>query len=52
MRQHGGKLVPNTDEGVEEGLDYLFNNSGHTLGVDYEEYNRLAVDSFEAMLNL
>ncbi|MBW3088450.1 CDP-glycerol glycerophosphotransferase family protein [Bifidobacterium sp. 82T24] len=50
LAEHGGKLVPNTDEGVREGLEFLLSGKGHTLDVDYEEYNRKAVEAFESML--
>ena len=50
LREHGGTLVPNTDEGVREGLDRLLSGRGRVLGVDYEDYNRKAVTAFESLL--
>lgn len=52
MREHNGKLVPNSVNGVREGLEYLLSRNVRTLNVDYEQYNRNAVEAFESMLNL
>lgn len=51
MREHGGMLVENSEEGIYHGL--LEWRSGGTLtrlNVDYEEYNQRAVEQFEALL--
>ena len=50
MLAHGGALVPNTPEGVREGVERLLDGSVPVLGVDYDEYNREAVKAFTDMI--
>lgn len=50
MLAHGGSLVPNTPEGVKEGVEKLLDESVPVLGVDYDEYNREAVKAFTDMI--
>ena len=47
MERYGGKLVENSDEGVAEALRLCMSRSlTGTLPVDYEQYNREAVEAF------
>ncbi len=49
MREHGGYLVENSEEGVLEGLLALSNGSVSPMNVDYEAYNNEALSAFEAL---
>lgn len=47
MERYGGKLVENSDEGVAEALRLCMSRSlTGTLPVDYEQYNKEAVQAF------
>lgn len=47
MERYGGKLVENSDEGVAEALSLCMSgNLSGTLSVDYEQYNKEAVEAF------
>ena len=51
MNKHGGVLVDNSVEGVEEGLKLLYNKEVKTLDVDYEEYNKEALEKFYKLMD-
>lgn len=50
MRESGGCLVANNQEGIFEGMRTMLEEGMPLLKVDYDEYNRDAVSAFEAML--
>ena len=51
MEKYGGMLVDDSTEGIEGGIrDCLAGRVDRTLKVDYEQYNREAVQSFEDMV--
>ncbi len=50
MQKHGGVLVPNSTEGIEQGIRKLFNGEVKLLTADYEEYNNNAINEFLALL--
>ena len=51
MEKYGGMLVDDSTEGIEGGIrDCLAGRVTRTLKVDYEQYNREAVQSFEDMV--
>lgn len=50
MKKYGGVLVPDSTQGLEQGMRKLFAGEVKPLTVDYEEYNRNAVSEFLQML--
>lgn len=50
MQKHNGTLVENSKEGVKKGFEMLLNGEVQKLSVDYDEYNRQAVEEFKAIL--
>lgn len=51
LKEHGGALVENSEEGIYTGLLAAVEGSlPKRLCIDYEEYNRKAVEQFEALL--
>lgn len=51
MQEHGGTMVPNTDEGVAEGVRMLFDGEAKHLAVDYAGYNADVIRRFEALFD-
>ncbi|MEE0706240.1 MAG: glycosyltransferase [Adlercreutzia sp.] len=49
LQKHGGTLVPNSAEGVEEGVRLLLSGEAPCMNVDYEVYNEEAVSAFERL---
>lgn len=47
---HGGVLVDDTEDGIYEALVALGGGFAPCLGVDFEDYNRRGLESFEAVL--
>ena len=53
MEQYGGRLVENSTEGIVQGmLDALKGKLPKRLQIDYEKYNKEAVEQFEALTEL
>lgn len=50
MLRHGGALVPNSADGIREGLNRLVRGEVQPLFVDYDEYNKDAIEAFEDLL--
>ena len=50
MKKYGGTLVENSNEGVYEGLELLYDDKVKTMNVDYEKYNQEAIKEFENLL--
>ncbi len=51
MKQYGGMLVENSEAGVLDGMKKCLSGEVPAkLSIDYEQYNREAVELFEAML--
>lgn len=50
MKKYGGTLVENSNEGVYEGLELLYDDKVITMNVDYEKYNQEAIKEFEDLL--
>ncbi len=50
MKENGGKLVPNSEDGIYEGMLDLLNGKIEVMNIDYEEYNRKAINAFENLL--
>lgn len=49
MREHGGYLVEPNSEGIYEGMMAFNRGEVHAMNVNYEEYNRIAVEQFEQL---
>ena len=50
MKKYGGSLVENSQKGIENGFEMLYNNEVKRLNVDYDEYNREALEEFESVI--
>ena len=50
MLENGGTLVENSDEGVYNGLELLYENKVKPMNIDFEKYNRQAIAEFENLL--
>ena len=50
MRDYGGHIVEASQEGILEGLNDFMNGDVELLNIDYEQYNRDAVDEFYSLL--
>lgn len=50
MQKYGGTLVENSEDGVYEGLQLLYENKIKPMNVDFEEYNKEAIKEFEKLL--
>ena len=46
MRQYGGYIVENSEEGILQGMRDFNDGKVNPLGIDYEEYNKNAIDEF------
>ena len=46
MQKHGGVLVESSVNGIERGLELLYNKQVKTMNVNYEEYNKSALGQF------
>jgi CDP-glycerol glycerophosphotransferase len=51
MQKYGGMLVPPDENGMYQAMQACIEGKVKPLNVDYEEYNRYAVEQFEQMLN-
>ena len=50
MQKYGGTLVENSEAGVYEGLQLLYENKIKPMNVDFDEYNKEAIKEFEKLL--
>lgn len=50
MQRYKGHLVESSTEGILQGMYDFVDGKVHTFDIDYEEYNRQALDSFTALL--
>lgn len=46
VRQHGGTLVENSKDGLKSGIRLLLDGEAPCMNVDYDEYNRKALQAF------
>lgn len=46
MKEYGGVLVENSEEGILKGMQDVSQGKIRSLGIDYDEYNKNAVDEF------
>ena len=49
MGQYGGYLVPNTEEGIYEGMEAFARGEVHPMHVNYDERNKIAFEQFLAL---
>lgn len=50
MKDNNGELVPNNEDGLFEGMKKLLDGKINAMNVDYEQYNRIAVEEFYRIL--
>lgn len=50
MNKYGGLLVESSQEGLERGLEMLYNGEVKPMRVDYEKYNEEVIEEFEELL--
>lgn len=50
MQKYDGTLVESSQEGIEKGLELLYNGKVPMLKTDYEQYNNEVIEEFEALL--
>lgn len=50
VKKNGGTLVENSEDGIYEGMKMLLSGQIKPMGVDYEQYNKKAVEQFENLL--
>ena len=50
MKKYGGVLVESSQEGLERGLEMLYNGEVKPMRVDYEKYNEEVIEEFEELL--
>ncbi|MGL4670374.1 MAG: CDP-glycerol glycerophosphotransferase family protein [Methanobacteriaceae archaeon] len=51
METYNGKLVENSEKGILEGFQDFMDGKIKKLDINYEEYNKDALDSFEVLFN-
>ena len=52
MKKHGGVLVPDSEDGIYQGLHMLHNGEVKPMNVDYDLYNQESVQEFEDLLTV
>ena len=50
MQKNHGVLVDNSQQGIEKGLEMLYNGEVKKLSVDYDHYNDEVVEQFERLM--
>lgn len=50
MQKNHGVLVDNSQQGIEKGLEMLYNGEVKKLSVDYDQYNDEVVEHFERLM--
>ena len=51
LKQFGGTLVEDSEDGVYKGLNMLMNGEIKTLDIDYDAYNRECISEFERIFD-
>ena len=46
MKDYGGYIVENSEEGILQGMYDFSQGKVNHLGIDYDEYNRSAIEEF------
>ncbi len=50
LKEHGGILVENSREGILNGMEKYRNSEISAMNIDYEKYNRYAVNQFKKII--
>lgn len=50
MQRYGGRLVQNSEEGLYQGMQELLEGKVPVIDIDYEEYNKKALEEFYDLL--
>ena len=51
MEEYGGNLVPNSTKGIQDGMQMCLDGTvKQRLQIDYEQYNKEAMEQFESLL--
>ncbi len=50
MEENGGAMVENSEEGIYNGLQLLYDDKIKPMNVDYKKYNEKAIEEFEKLL--
>lgn len=51
MKQNGGTLVENNEQGLYDGMKKMLNNEVKCMNVDYKKYNENAIKEFYKIIN-
>lgn len=51
LKDYGGTLVENSEEGILNGMNEFMKGNIHTLDMDYDEFNNEIIDDFYRLLN-
>lgn len=51
MKENGGLLVENSETGLYEGMKMLLNGEVPVMNVDYDDYNKKAIEEFEGLFD-
>ena len=49
MKEHGGYVVENSADGLYRGMCAYKEGKVQTLGIDFENYNKVSVDKFNRL---
>ncbi|MCL2859473.1 MAG: CDP-glycerol glycerophosphotransferase family protein [Oscillospiraceae bacterium] len=49
VKKHNGQVVENSEEGIFKGMQLLLNGKVKPMNIDFEQYNKEAVEEFEAI---
>lgn len=50
LREYNGHIVENSEEGILQGMHDYMDGKVHVMGVDFEEYNKKALNEFYSIL--
>ena len=50
LREYNGHIVENSEEGILQGMQDYMDGKVHVMGVDFEEYNKKALNEFYSIL--
>ncbi len=50
LREYNGHIVENSEDGILQGMHDYMDGNVHTMGIDFEDYNRKALDEFYSIL--
>ena len=50
LRKYNGHIVENSEDGILQGMHDYLDGKVHTMGIDFEEYNKEAIEDFCSIL--